>query len=197
MGGVVRQLESITISADTAGAMALGGTRRDVFGAAGALKIWGAAAWHPIIHLTYWKVADEECATIARIVKDAAATLQATPVLLDQVGRDRAGLTLTEYLNQQQQDAETLGRHCPPTTAASRHLWEIRQLYEREDAGTLCRAGARAYLSAGGQLRRCPYGQTGPPVWAARQQIHTYFSSPVQDRTRIDCAAICREITDD
>lgn len=183
-------LANVTVSADSAEAMRLGRTTRSVLSGVSALR--DLATLEKVLHLTYWKVTDDECRDAHRLVSDAGVVIQLSPVTLDEGARRRNGLTLHAYLQQQRNDAKVLARHFRLTPRFQVHLDALRamQLGRQEAARECC--STSLYVSADGKLRRCPYGSSGVPVQAPRSEIDAYLTAGPKEWTTPDCAAICR-----
>lgn len=185
---VAHLLANVTVSADSVGAMRLGRTRRSVLAAAHTLRrIEPTSA---VVHLTYWNLTDAECLEITQAIRKTAATLQLSPLALDATAQRRAGLTPAAYGERQQLDAETLGRHFDVGTAFREHLERLRDLGSGAE-GHACRS-SMLYVSATGEVRRCPYGHGGINVAAPRADIARFLAAPPLDRVTPDCAALCR-----
>jgi MoaA/NifB/PqqE/SkfB family radical SAM enzyme len=181
-------LENVTISADSLGAMRIGRTQRSVVSAVHILRrIDGTST---ILHLTYWNLTDHECREIARALAQTAATLQLSPVTLDEAALRHAGLTPAAYVEQQKQDVETLSRQFDLSDRFHGHLETLRALRSTKAQPT-CRS-ATLYVSAAGELRRCPYGRGGVNVAAPRADITRFLDTPPTDQISPDCAALCR-----
>jgi MoaA/NifB/PqqE/SkfB family radical SAM enzyme len=188
LGQVAHLLGNVTISADSLGAMRIGRTGRSVRSAVHTLRrIDGTSA---ILHLTYWNLTDHECREVARTLGNTSATLQLSPVTLDEAALRRAGLSPTAYAEQQRHDAQILGRHFELGDRFHRHLDTLRDLRSATARLTCC--SAALYVSAAGELRRCPYGQEGVNVTAPRAEIARFLESPPTDQVTADCAALCR-----
>lgn len=185
---VAHLLENVTISADSQGAMHIGRTGRSVQSALQTLRrINGPRA---VLHLTYWNLTDHECHEIARALGNAVATLQLSPVTLDEAALPRAELSPTTYAEQQRHDAETLDRHFDLGTRFRRHLDTLRDLHSTTTRPTC--SSATLYVSAAGELRRCPYGHEGVNVAAPRAAITHFLDKPPTDQVSLECAALCR-----
>ncbi|MER6548648.1 radical SAM protein [Streptomyces sp. NPDC001250] len=188
LAGLAHLLSNVTLSADSAGAMELGRTTRSVASAIATLKQVPAA--ESLLHLTYWKLTADECRDIYERVDESGVQIQLSPVALDDTAQQRADYTLYDYLAQQRKDADLLGRYFQLTPRFREHLTTLRamQLYER----WACCASAALYVSASGEIRRCPYGKTGVSVRAPRAEISRFLHAEPRDRTTPECAAICR-----
>ncbi|WP_246144591.1 hypothetical protein [Actinacidiphila oryziradicis] len=142
------------------------------------------------MHLTYWKITDDECTEIAEQLDSIDVELQLSPVVLDKAAIRRASLTVADYLEQQQFDAEVLDRHFKLGVGVQRHLETLQDLYLPEEQRHPCRSPV-LYLSATGDLRRCPYGQ-GINVHEPRADLTLFLNRCPTDRVTPDCAALCR-----
>ncbi|MBH1932766.1 radical SAM protein [Streptomyces sp. AV19] len=182
-------LETVTVSADSHGAMLLGRTKRSAESAAATLRSVPASG--KVLHLTYWKLSGDECGDIHRLVEHVDVEVQLSPVTLDPAGRRRSGISLHEYVAQQREDAEVLRRYFVLSQDFQDHLTGLRtmQLYPERRRG--CHSSA-LYVSANGEVRRCPYGKAGISVHAPRAAIKAFLGSRAEDRVTPDCAAICR-----
>lgn len=181
-------LANVTVSADTTGAMALGDTTRSV--ESGITTLHQVDAPARILHLTYWDVTAAEAERIHRLVEDAGTEMQLSPVSLTTKARQRVGLSLDQYLDQQRRDSEHLARRFRFTPRFDEYLRTLRSMHLRPGLRS-CRSGA-LYLSARGELRRCPYSTAGISISAPRSEISRFLRSSPPDRTTPDCAAICR-----
>ncbi|MGW9031915.1 radical SAM protein [Streptomyces sp. NPDC055722] len=188
LADVARLLTNVTVSADSAGAMELGRTTRSVASAIGTLEQVTTA--ERLLHLTYWKLTADECQDVYERVDESGVQIQLSPVALDDTARQRAGCNFYDYLAQQRKDADLLGRYFQLTPRFQEHLTTLRtmQLYERWPS---C-ASAALYVSASGEIRRCPYGKAGVSVRAPRAEISRFLHAEPRDRTTPECAAICR-----
>ena len=70
------------------------------------------------------------------------------------------------------------------------HLRTLRGLSSTAERPHCC--SPTLYLSATGELRRCPYGTQGINVSAPRADIARFLASPPTDQVTPDCAALCR-----
>ncbi|WP_371659568.1 radical SAM protein [Streptomyces sp. NBC_00280] len=184
-----RLLANVTVSADSAGAMELGRTTRSVASAIATLDQVHTA--ERVLHLTYWKLTAQECQDIYERVDKSGVEIQLSPVSLDDTARQRAGSTFYNYLAQQREDADLLGRYFQLTPRFQEHLTALRAMQLYPWRRPFC-ASAALYVSAGGEIRRCPYGNTGVSVRAPRAEISCFLDAEPQDRTTPECAAICR-----
>ncbi|MGW5256448.1 hypothetical protein ACWERW_26255 [Streptomyces sp. NPDC004012] len=182
-------LANVTVSADSVGAMELGHTTRSVGSAITALR--QIPAERQLLHLTYWKLSSEECQDIHQLVAATGAEVQLSPVALDEAARRRADHTLYSYLDQQRSDGDHLGRYFHLTPRFLEYLTALRAMHLYPENRPFC-SSASLYVSANGDIRRCPYGNTGVSVQAPRAEISEFLSSDPQDRTTPECAAICR-----
>ncbi|MEU3516725.1 radical SAM protein [Streptomyces sp. NPDC006654] len=189
LAGLAHLLANVTVSADSAGAMELGLTTRSVASAIATLK--QVPAQRQVLHLTYWKLSDQESQDIYRRAAAAGVEIQLSPVALDGAGRRRAGHTVHSYLDQQSVDTTHLGRYFRLTPRFLEYLMGLRSMHLHPEDRPLC-SSASLYVSAGGDLRRCPYGSTGVNVQAPRAEITQFLDSDPQDRTTPECAAVCR-----
>ncbi len=181
-------LTNVTISADSTEAMRLGRTTRSVSSAARTLaRINDVEA---VLHLTYWSLTNNECREIAQAVAETGATLQLSPVVLDGPALLRAGLTPTAYQEQQRRDADLISRHYALGAGFRQHL-EILQSLSSTTVRSACRS-TTLYVSADGELRRCPYGDQGVNVTAPRTDISRFIEGPSTEKITPDCAALCR-----
>ncbi|MEU3793029.1 MULTISPECIES: radical SAM protein [Streptomyces] len=186
---IARLLANVTVSADSAGAMELGRTTRSVASAIATLEQVPTA--ERVLHLTYWKLTAPECHDIYERVDKSGVQIQLSPVALDDTARQRAGSTFYGYLAQQREDADLLGRYFQLTPRFQEHLTALRAMHLYPEQLRLC-ASAVLYVSAGGEIRRCPYGKSGVSVRAPRAEISRFLHAEPQDRTTPECAAICR-----
>ncbi|MFC7306845.1 radical SAM protein [Streptomyces monticola] len=182
-------LTNVTVSADTLGAMDLGGTQRSVLSGIATLEEHQSPA--RTLHLTYWKVTDDESRFIYNLVKHAGVDVQLSPVTLDEATRRRMGLSLDTYTKQQRHDTECLGRYFHLTARFRKHLQALQVMHRHPSRRRRC-CSSNVYVSARGEVRHCPYSKTGVQVYASRADIRRFLTSPPQDWTTPDCAAICR-----
>ncbi|MDJ0345632.1 radical SAM protein [Streptomyces sp. H10-C2] len=186
---IARLLHNVTVSADSEGARALGRTTRTVLSAVATLQRTDTPT--KILHLTCWRITAEECREIAEHVAAAGVELQLSPITLDAAALQRAGLNTTEYLGQHRTDAQALNRHFQLGAGYEEHLDTIQAAtLSPEDRHPCC--SPTVYVSAKGDLRRCPYGQESSSVLGPRADIARFLSAPSQDRVTPDCAALCR-----
>ncbi|MBY8884776.1 radical SAM protein [Streptomyces sp. PTM05] len=185
---VAHLLENATVSADSRGAMRLGRTLRSVRSAAHTLRRIGVPS--AVLHLTYWNLTGHECREIADAVDKTGASLQLSPITLDTTGLRRAGLTPNSYAEQQQRDAKFLSQHFELGTCFQRHLDALNELNSTAER-PYCRSPT-LYLSATGELRRCPYGTEGVSVSAPRSDIARFLAGPPTEQATADCLALCR-----
>ncbi|MBT2492083.1 radical SAM protein [Streptomyces sp. ISL-96] len=186
---IAHLLTNVTVSADSAGAMHLGRTTRSVSSGIATLKQVMAPV--RVLHLTYWDVTAQECQDIHQLVDEPEVEIQLSPVTLGETARERAGYTLSGYLAQQRTDAEHLGRFFQLTPRFQKHLTALQDMYLHPRCERAC-SSATLYVSAKGELRRCPYSKNGVSVQAPRAAISRFLTSGPQDWTTPDCAAICR-----
>ncbi len=182
-------LANVTVSADSAGAMEIGLTTRSVTSAIETLK--QIPTHQQVLHLTYWKLSDQESQDIYQRAAAAGVEIQLSPVALDDAGRRRAGHTVHSYLDQQRADTTHLGRYFQLTPRFLEYLTGLRTMHLHPEDRPLC-SSASLYVSAGGEIRRCPYSSTGVNVQAPRAEIAQFLDSDPQDRTTPECAAVCR-----
>lgn len=187
---VAHLLGNVTVSADSLGAMQLGRTRRSVQSAAQTLRRIDSAS--TILHLTYWNLTDHECRESARDLAETTATLQLSPVTLDEGALRHAGLTPAAYVEQQKQDVETLSRQFDLSDRFHGHLETLRALHSTKARPTC--SSVTLYVSAAGELRRCPYGREGVNVASPRADIARFLDTPSTDQVTPDCAALCRTV---
>ncbi|MFK4222125.1 radical SAM protein [Streptomyces sp. NPDC019890] len=181
-------LSNITVSADSAGAMELGRTARSITTGIATLKAISTPV--KVLHVTYWQFTDDECRTMYEEILDADVEVQFSPVALDRTSQQRAGLTTWDYIHQQRHDAQQLNKYVQLSPRFQHHLAVLRdmQLHPKNEP---CRSSA-LYVSASGQIRRCPYGTAGVSVQEPRCSIRDYLSAEPQDSVTPECAAICR-----
>ncbi|MGW7305327.1 radical SAM protein [Streptomyces sp. NPDC054835] len=182
-------LTNVTVSADSEGAMALGRTTRTVASAVATLLAVDVPA--KVLHLTYLDVAEEEAAQIAGLVAGTGIEVQLSPVLLNEQGLIRAGGSLQDFVKLREADTATLAGRFRLSNAYRSYLDDLRRMQLSDDEGHPCRS-ATLYMSAGGEIRRCPYGVDGVSVQAPRVEIRGFLEAPSKDRVGPDCAAICR-----
>ncbi|MFD5418814.1 radical SAM protein [Streptomyces sp. NPDC127069] len=182
-------LTNVTVSADSEGAMALGRTTRTVASAVATLLAVDVPA--KVLHLTYSDVAEEEAAQIAGLVAGTGIEVQLSPVLLNEQGLVRAGGSLQDSVKLREADTATLGGRFRLSNAYRSYLDDLRRMQLSDDEGHPCRS-ATLYMSAAGEIRRCPYGADGVSVQAPRAEIKGFLEAPAKDRVGPDCAAICR-----
>ncbi|MFJ2598991.1 radical SAM protein [Streptomyces erythrochromogenes] len=182
-------LTNVTVSADSEGAMALGRTTRTVASAVATLLAVDVPA--KVLHLTYLDVAEEEAAQIAGLVAGTGIEVQLSPVLLNEQGLVRVGGSLQDSVKLREADTATLAGRFRLSNAYRSYLDDLRRMQLSDDEGHPCRS-ATLYMSAGGEIRRCPYGADGVSVQAPRAEIKGFLEAPAKDRVGPDCAAICR-----
>ncbi|MEX0169653.1 radical SAM protein [Streptomyces sp. LMG1-1-1.1] len=182
-------LTNVTVSADSEGAMALGRTTRTVPSAVATLLAVDVPA--KVLHLTYLDVAEEEAAQIAGLVAGTGIEVQLSPVLLNEQGLIRAGGSLQDSVKLREADTATLAGRFRLSNAYRSYLDDLRRMQLSGDEGHPCRS-ATLYMSAEGEIRRCPYGAGGVSVQAPRAEIRGFLEAPSKDRVGPDCAAICR-----
>ncbi|MFD5428241.1 radical SAM protein [Streptomyces sp. NPDC127084] len=188
---VAHLLANVTVSADSQGAMLLGRTTRTA--ASGVDTLRGVSTETKILHVTCWDLSDKECQDVAALVSAAGVEVQFSPVVLDERALHRDGTSVQDYLAQQQLDADILGRHFNLSDRYRAYLDELRELHFPAVQGERwsCRS-ATAYVTADGDIRRCPYSQASVSAHAPRAAIRCFLTAPAQDRVTPDCAAICR-----
>ncbi|MFB7114025.1 radical SAM protein [Streptomyces sp. NPDC056291] len=189
LAGLAHLLTNLTVSADSVGARELGRTSRSV--ASAAMALVAIPAPQKVLHLTYWQLTDDECRHVLQVLDAAGVDIQLSPVALDDTARQRANHTIHSYLEQQRKDAELLGRHFRLTPRFQEHLTAVRAMHLCPETRPFC-TSASLYVSARGEIRRCPYGSTGVDVHAPRAEINRFLNAEPQDRTTPECAAICR-----
>ncbi len=182
-------LTNVTVSADSEGAMALGRTTRTVVSAVATLLAVDVPA--KVLHLTYLDVAEEEAAQIAGLVAGTGIEVQLSPVLLNEQGLVRAGGSLQDSVKLREADTATLAGRFRLSNAYRSYLDDLRRMQLSDEEGHPCRS-ATLYMSAEGEIRRCPYGADGVSVQAPRAEIKGFLKAPAKDRVGPDCAAICR-----
>ncbi|MEU5002064.1 radical SAM protein [Streptomyces sp. NPDC021622] len=187
---VAHLLANVTVSADSAAAMNLGRTHRSAATGIATLDKLSATRGR-ILHVTYWQLTDAECRALHVLVAEAKTEVQFSPVMLDEADRTRAGWSLTDYLDQQSQDTTLLGTHFRLTSRFHRHVQDLQDLH-REPPGRRRCQGPSLYVSAGGEIRRCPYGTASVSVTDPRAAIRDFLNAEPQERTTPSCAAICR-----
>lgn len=188
---VAHLLANVTVSADSQGAMLLGRTTRTAASGLDTLRAINTET--KILHVTCWGLRDEECKDLADLVSEAGVEVQFSPVVLDERALRRDGKSVQDYLVQQRLDADVLGRYFNLSARYRAYLDELGDLQFPTDGGERwsCRSAA-AYVSADGDIRRCPYGQASVRAHAPRAAIREFLTAPAQDRVTPDCAAICR-----
>lgn len=181
-------LTNLTVSADSEGAMKLGRTTRSV--GSGLATLEAVAAPVKVLHVTYWDVPEAEGRSMYEQISEAGIDLQFSPVMLDTTDQRKAGLGLSDYLQQQQSDADALARYFQFSPRFKDHLAGLPTML-LQPKPALCRS-TLLYVAADGSLRRCPYGTTGVSVQAPRSAIREYLEASSEDEVTPDCAAICR-----
>lgn len=189
LAGVGRLLANVTVSADSIGAMELGRTTRSVASAIATLEQVPAA--ERVLHITYWNLTARECQDIYERVEKSGIQIQISPVALDDTARERAGYTFYDYLARQREDADLLGRFFQLAERFQEHLTTLRAMQLYPERRPLC-SSAALYVSASGEIRRCPYSKSGVNVRAPRAEISGFLHAEPHDRTTPECAAICR-----
>ncbi|MCY9786970.1 radical SAM protein [Nocardiopsis sp. EMB25] len=186
---VVHLVENVTVSADSRGAMKLGRTKRCVGSGINTLLTIDAPA--SVLHVSYWDLTDDECRELARLVAEAGTELQFSPVLLDGHAIHRARMTVAGYEERQQLDAAVLERHFNLGDGFRDYLAHLRSMRSSPGCRHLCQSRA-LYVSAEGQLRRCPYSEVGVSTHQPRSDVREFLVRPTTDRVTTECAAICR-----
>ncbi|MCZ0990399.1 radical SAM protein [Streptomyces diastatochromogenes] len=189
LADIAHLLANVTVSADSAGAMELGRTTRSVSSAMATLEQVPTSV--RVLHLTYWKLTARECQNIYEHVDESGVQIQLSPVALDDTARQRAGRTFYDYLAQQREDADLLGRYFQLSPRFQEHLATLRAMQLYPERQPFC-ASAVLYVSASGEIRRCPYSRSGVSVRAPRAEISSFLHADPLDRTTAECAAICR-----
>ncbi|WP_251051449.1 hypothetical protein [Streptomyces sp. ISL-86] len=184
-----RWLANITVSADSRGAMALGRTTRTAASAITTLR--GSATPEKILHLTYWRVDDDEAAALYELVAATGVRIQLSPVTLTDKARDRIGLGMNDYLEQHRHDTDALGRYFALTPAFKNHLLDLRAMHLYTERRNTCRPSS-LYVSHTGGIRRCPFSANDTTIHATRADIHHALTQPPTSRISPDCAALCR-----
>ncbi|WP_340560176.1 radical SAM protein [Streptomyces sp. GSL17-111] len=140
-----------------------------------------------ILHVTCWGLRDEECQDLAGLVSEVGVEVQFSPVVLDERALRRDGKSVQDYLVQQRLDADVLSRHFDLSDRYRAYLDELGDLQFPTDGGERwsCRSAA-AYVSADGDIRRCPYGQASVSAHAPRAAIRQFLTAPAQDRVMPD-----------
>ncbi|MCX5431574.1 radical SAM protein [Streptomyces sp. NBC_00257] len=185
-------LSGVTVSADSRGAMLLGRTQRSMNSGLATLRALAETSTR-ILHVTCWDLTDAECRDLADQVATADVEVQFSPVVLDERSLLREGLSRQDAVTRQQYDANILARNFRLSDRYRAYLTELRDL--QLDCGQQepwsCRSSA-AYVTAEGDIRRCPYGVSSVSVHAPRSTIQHFLTTPPRDRVTPDCAAICR-----
>ncbi|GAA3827891.1 radical SAM protein [Streptomyces phyllanthi] len=189
LADVGRLLANVTVSADSAGAMELGRTTRSV--ASAVVTLERIPTPEKVLHLTYWKLTADECQDVYERVDASGVQIQLSPVALDDTTRQRVGCTFYEYLAQHREDAALLSRYFQFTSRFQKHLTTLRGMHLYPERRSSC-VSAALYVSANGEIRRCPYGKSGVSVHAPRAEISRFLHAGPRDRTTPECAAICR-----
>jgi organic radical activating enzyme len=186
---VAHLLANVTVSADSAAAMTLGRTHRSAATGITTLDKLSATRGR-ILHVTYWQLTDAECRALHDLVAQAKAEVQFSPVMLDEADLARAGWSVTDYLHQQSQDTTLLGTHFRLTPRFRRHVQDLQALHREPPRRRRCQ-GRSLYVSAAGEIRRCPYGEASVSVTASRATIRDFLDAEPQEWTTPSCAAIC------
>ncbi|MEW1699534.1 radical SAM protein [Streptomyces sp. NPDC091278] len=182
-------LTNVTVSADSRGALTLGRTTRT---AASAVATLGAVDTpSKVLHLTYWDLDDEEAAELSGLVAGTGIDVQLSPVLLSEAALRRDGRSVQDSLMQRARDTAVLGQHFSLSHGYRSYLDDLRQLQLSEEESHPCRS-ATLYMSADGEVRRCPYGASEVSVHAPRTEIRAFLDAAATDRVVPDCSAICR-----
>ncbi|MER6425779.1 radical SAM protein [Streptomyces sp. NPDC001137] len=189
LADIARLLANVTVSADSMGAMELGRTTRSVASAIATLE--QVPAGERVLHVTYWNLTARECQDIYERVDKLGIKIQISPVALDSTARQRAGYTFYDYLARQREDADLLGRFFKLSERFQEYLTTLRAMQLYPEGRPSC-ASAALYVSASGEIRRCPYSTSGVSVRAARAEIGRFLDAECDDRTTPECAAICR-----
>jgi organic radical activating enzyme len=187
---VAHLLANVTVSADSAAAMRLGRTQRSAATGIATLDKLSVTLGR-VLHVTYWQLTDAECRALHDLVAESKTEVQFSPVMLDEADRARAGWSVTDYLRQQSHDTTLLGAHFRLTPRFRRHVQDLQALH-REPPGRRRCQGRSLYVSAAGEIRRCPYGKPSVSVTAPRATIRDFLDAEPQEWTTPSCAAICR-----
>ncbi|MFD5673026.1 radical SAM protein [Streptomyces sp. NPDC127040] len=182
-------LTNVTVSADSQGAMTLGRTTRSAASAVATLDAVDTPS--KVLHLTYWDVDDEEVAQLAGLVAGTGIDVQLSPVLLSEDALSRDSRSVQDSLRQRTRDTAALGQHFLLSNGYRSYLDDLRRMQLSEEESHPCRS-ATLYMSAKGEVRRCPYGASEISVHAPRTEIRAFLDAPATDRVVPDCAAICR-----
>jgi molybdenum cofactor biosynthesis enzyme MoaA len=192
LGAIAHLLQNVTVSADSLEAMTLGRTTRTVRSAMSTLRRIDNPS--KVLHVTYWRVTEDECAAIAEQLASAGVQIQLSPVALNEMAVRRAGLTEACYLEQQQSDADVLGRHFKLSDAFQGQREMLQALRHSPEQRHACQSPT-LYVSAKGDLRRCPYGREEISVHKPRANLTHFLNQCPIDRVTPECAALCRAAT--
>ncbi|MFG2712269.1 radical SAM protein [Streptomyces goshikiensis] len=187
-------LTNVTVSADSQGAMTLGRTTRSAASAVATLDAVDTPS--KVLHLTYWDVDDEEVAQLAGLVAGTGIDVQLSPVLLSEDALSRESRSVQDSLRQRARDTAALGRYFLLSNGYRSYLDDLRRMQLSEEESDPCRS-ATLYVSAKGEVRRCPYGASEISVHAPRTEIRAFLDAQATDRVVPDCAAICRPASRD
>ncbi|MFK0044824.1 radical SAM protein [Streptomyces sp. NPDC090741] len=187
-------LTNVTVSADSQGAMTLGRTTRSAASAVATLDAVDTPS--KVLHLTYWDVDDEEVAQLAGLVAGTGIDVQLSPVLLSEDALSRESRSVQDSLRQRARDTAALGQYFLLSNGYRSYLDDLRRMQLSEEESHPCRS-ATLYVSAKGEVRRCPYGASEISVHAPRTEIRAFLDAQATDRVVPDCAAICRPTSRD
>ncbi|MFE2141598.1 radical SAM protein [Streptomyces sp. NPDC059456] len=187
-------LTNVTVSADSQGAMTLGRTTRSAASAVATLDAVDTPS--KVLHLTYWDVDGEEVAQLAGLVAGTGIDVQLSPVLLSEDALSRDSRSVQDSLRQRARDTAALGQYFLLSNGYRSYLDDLRRMQLSEEESHPCRS-ATLYVSAKGEVRRCPYGASEISVHAPRTEIRAFLDAQATDRVVPDCAAICRPASRD
>ncbi|MEV0443323.1 radical SAM protein [Streptomyces spectabilis] len=182
-------LSWITLSADSAQAGRLGGVNRSLATALPLIR--QLPRGRVSLHLTCWNLSAEEVDHCADIVLRTGVRLEISPLLPSErfsPVADRGSLT-AQWAN----DQKLLLSRFTLSDALSKNLEGYTSPFDPTAPASVC-ASSRLYLSASGEIRRCPYDhERGISIWADRSEmearVQRLFTHP--SRTARSCLGIC------
>lgn len=183
-------LSWITLSADSVEAGRLGGVDRSP---ASALPLIRRLPPDRVsLHVTCWRLTAEEVDEWAAIVRQTGVRLEISPLLpTDKFSpaADRDSLPA-----QWAKDRDVLLSRFALSDVLKKNLEGYASTYDPHAPASVC-ASSRLYLSANGEIRRCPYDHArGVSVWTGRSEVRAgveqLFTHP--SRTARSCLGICR-----
>ncbi|MEU3096487.1 radical SAM protein [Streptomyces sp. NPDC006967] len=181
---VTTMLSHVTVSADTREAERLGRTGRTISSTPPVFDALGHR--RASLHVTVLDLVQQDLDELRTVLDKAEVPLEVSPLLPSKSFRfDNPRLG---------QDLEQIREHFGISQELQLLVDEYRAFAGDDPPQRLC-ASERLYLSADGNLRRCPYAHEGQvAVTASRREIREGIKKMLvmPPSTGIACAAICR-----